>query len=118
MKPPGSAKAFTSGELTTEKCQSRFARLVRDAIDLPSAFTNWSTALSRMSGIDESIFAASAAPIASSCSGETEQPAATARETSTAHTAILDFMRVVLIVVAELPAPSRRRRGARRTSLV
>jgi hypothetical protein len=63
MKPPGSAKAFTSGELTTEKCQSRFARLVFLAIDSPSAVTNWPMAVSRMSGISESIFAASAAPI-------------------------------------------------------
>src|SRR6266566_6401492 len=115
MKPPGSAKAFTSGELTTEKCQSRLARLVREAIDCPSAVTNRLMAVSRMSGISESIFAASQAPMARSCSGETEQAAATARETIAPHTAILNFMRLLLIMAASRPAPSRRRRGARRT---
>src|SRR5712671_109927 len=99
MKPPGRANAFTSGEFTTEKCQSRFPRLVREAIDCPSVVTNWLTAESRIRGISESIFAASAAPMARSFSGETEHPAATARETSaaaTARRANLDFMRPLL----------------------
>src|SRR6266404_7102323 len=82
MKPPGSAKAFTSDAFTTEKCQSRFARLVREAIDCPSAVTNRSMAVSRMSGISESIFAASPAPMARSCCGVTEHAAATERETN------------------------------------
>src|SRR6266550_7552772 len=87
MKPPGRAKAFTSGEATTEKCQSRSARLVRDAIDIPSAVTKRSIVVSRMSGISESICAASLTPIWRSVSGETEQPAAIDNETSTANTA-------------------------------
>src|SRR4029077_8414224 len=86
MKPPGSAKAFTSDAFTTEKCQSRFARLVREAIDCPSAVTKRSMAVSRMSGISESIFAASAAPMAYSCCGVTEHAATAARVTSTADT--------------------------------
>src|SRR6202030_2555212 len=86
MKPPGRAKAFTSDAFTTEKCQSRFARLVREAIDCPSAVTNRSMAVSRISGISESIFAASAEPMARSVSGVTEHAAATARATNTADT--------------------------------
>src|SRR4029453_18657638 len=72
MKPPGSANAFTSDELTTANCQSRSARLVLDAIDRPNSVTKRSTTESCTIGSSESTCAALASPIARSSDCETE----------------------------------------------
>src|SRR4029450_12663557 len=80
MKPPGSANAFTSDELTTANCQSRSARLVFDAIDRPNSGTNRSTTESCTIGSSESTCAALALPIARSSDSDTEHAVTTAKE--------------------------------------
>jgi hypothetical protein len=70
------AKAFTSGEFTTANCQSRSARLVREAIDRPRAVTNATMTLSCTSGISESIAPRCGPLICRSSDCETEHAAA------------------------------------------